>query len=298
MIEASSSNAPIEAAPKRKFSFDWQAVSASPAFKPAVALMIGLFAAFWGLVSSLPKLWIEDEYYSHGLLVPVMIGYVINLWWPRLSKIPVRPAYWALIFFLPVAYLTYVATVNEIELIIGFAFLAAVLVGILFVAGLRWMAALALPILYMAFALPLWQPIVDNYTNKMQVISAKVSEQLLHLFGNDPIPLDATRILVGNFQMDVGVPCSGLKLVIALMAFTIFFVMVGGLRWWGNLIMLLSSFPLAIFINGLRIALIGVVGSTWGDEAGHQFHDYSGYITLVVCFFLLFKFAKLLGWKD
>jgi exosortase len=298
MIEAAGSGAALEPKPKGKFSFDWEAISKSPAFKPGLALVVGLFAAFWGLVSSLPNLWLNDEYYSHGLLVPVMIGYVIHLWWPRLREIPVKPAYWALIFFAPVAYLTYVATVNEVELVIGFAFLAAMLVGILFVGGLRWLAALVLPILYMAFALPLWQPIVDNYTNKMQVISAKVSEQLLHLFGLDPLPLDATRILVGNFQMDVGVPCSGLKLVIALMAFTIFFVMVGGLKWWGNLLMLISSFPLAIFINGLRIALIGFVGSQWGDEAGHKFHDYSGYITLVVCFILLFKFAKLLGWKD
>ena len=56
--------------------------------------------------------------------------------------------------------------------------------------------------------------------------------------------------------------------------------------------------PLTVFVNGFRIALIGVVGNAYGSQAGHDFHDYSGYITLLVCFFLLFKFARLLGWKD
>jgi len=44
--------------------------------------------------------------------------------------------------------------------------------------------------------------------------------------------------------------------------------------------------------------LIGMVGDTWGDAAGHAFHDYSGYIALVVCFVILFKIARALGWKD
>jgi exosortase/archaeosortase family protein len=65
-----------------------------------------------------------------------------------------------------------------------------------------------------------------------------------------------------------------------------------------NLIFAASILPLALFINGLRIALIGVVGNAWGPEAGAQFHDYSGYITLILCFFILFKGARLLGWKD
>ncbi len=62
--------------------------------------------------------------------------------------------------------------------------------------------------------------------------------------------------------------------------------------------MILIMWPLALLINGLRIALIGVVGNQWGPEAGHKFHDYSGYITLVLCFFVLFKIARGLGWKD
>jgi exosortase len=286
-----------EPVPAQKPKFDWNQIRESPAFWPGVALFVGILAMYWGLISYLPWLWTNDEYYSHGILVPVIMGFVLVRWWPWLKNIPVKPQSWAILLMIPVIYVTWVASPTEIEEVQSAALLAALLVGVLFIAGWRWLIAMFLPVTYLAFALPLWGPLVDNYTNRMQLISAKMAHQLLELFGFNPISLD-TLILVNNFKMDVGVPCSGLKLVIALMAFTIFFVMVGGLKWWGNLIMLASAFPLAIFINGLRIALIGVVGDAFGDEAGHKFHDYSGYITLVVCFIILFKFARLLGWKD
>jgi len=74
--------------------------------------------------------------------------------------------------------------------------------------------------------------------------------------------------------------------------------LIANLRWWANLLMFAVVAPLCLFINGLRIALIGIVGDRLGSEAGHAFHNYSGYVTLILCFFLLFKLARVLGWKD
>ncbi len=290
-------SAPAGKAGKRGFNIDFQAIRSSPAFWPAVALFIGVLCAYWALLSELPALWINDEYYSHGVLVPVIMAFVIKKWWPWLEKLPVKPVHSAIVLVPVLGYLTYVATINELRVVNSMILLATILVGVLFIAGWRWMVAMLLPVLYLAFALPMWQPVIDNYTNKMQLISARSSQEILEVLGFNPVALD-TVILVNNFKMDVGVPCSGLKLLIALFAFTIFFVMVGGLKWWGNMIMLGLAMPLAIFINGLRIAMIGMVGDTFGDEAGHQFHDYSGYLTLVVCFLILFKLARILGWKD
>jgi exosortase/archaeosortase family protein len=120
----------------------------------------------------------------------------------------------------------------------------------------------------------------------------------LQVLNFNPLKVDSTTIYLDRFTLDVGVACSGLKLLIAVTAFTLFFMMIGGLKWWGNAIMVLAVLPLCLFINGLRIALIGVVGDTYGADAGHQFHDYSGYLTLIVCFFILFSLMRSLGWKD
>jgi exosortase/archaeosortase family protein len=103
---------------------------------------------------------------------------------------------------------------------------------------------------------------------------------------------------MNSFILNVEVACSGLKLLLALTAFTVFFVLIARLKMWANVIAIALIPVFALLVNGLRIALIGVVGETWGSDAGMKFHDYSGYITLIVCFVVLFKIFRLMGWKD
>ncbi|MCW5941199.1 MAG: exosortase/archaeosortase family protein [Fimbriimonadaceae bacterium] len=279
--------------------FDLQKVLRSPGFVPGALSVLGLLAAFWPLVSGLPKLWMsEDGYYSHGFLVPVIAGYVVYRWWPRLQSRPIRPFWPAILPVLLMLWPLRAAYIQDIEALMSFGLILSLLCGVWFVAGARWMFALSLPILYLAFALPIWTMAIDVYLNRLQIWSTDVAYAMLKSFGLSPFRVDVTTIELNRFTLNVAVPCSGLKLVLALTAFTAFFMMIARLRWWGNLLMAGMVIPLALFINGLRIALIGVVGNEFGTDAGMAFHDYSGYITLLLCFFLLFKFARMLGWKD
>ncbi len=210
-----------------------------------------------------------------------------------------KPGWVALIPLAGLLVLTRAAFAADILLILSICLMMVILATIWLVAGWRWMVALSLPVLYLGFALPLWTFAIDVYTNPLQILSTKASFQMLQLAGFQPfMDTGTTTIYLNNFVLDVGVPCSGLKLIVAVTAFTVFFVLIGGLRWWANLVMFAVILPLCIFINGLRIALIGLVGENYGHDAGMAFHDYSGYITLVICFFILFKIARGLGWKD
>lgn len=278
---------------------DWGAILTSNAFRMGLVLVAGITLLFWPLFKFLPGLWLsEDGYYSHGFLIPFISGYIIYKWWPKLKNIPVRPSWLALIPLAGVLWISTIAVRTSIDAIMSLSLLAMLMLGIAFTAGWRWMLALALPTLYLAFALPLWTMAINTYTNPLQVVSTKVAFFMLQIAGFEPLRDASTVIHLSNFTLDVGVPCSGLKLVLALTAFTFFFVLIANLKWWGNVIMVAFILPLAMFINGLRIMLIGVVGDMYGADAGHKFHDYSGYITLIVCFFIIFKLARLLGWKD
>src|SRR5258708_3098977 len=85
-----------------RFGLDWDNIRNSPAFYPGVALVVGIVAAFWSLIAHLPGIWFADDgYYSHGILVPFISAYVVYRWWPRLSLMPVKPAYWALAILVP-----------------------------------------------------------------------------------------------------------------------------------------------------------------------------------------------------
>ncbi len=269
--------------------------------------ILGIFLAFWPLLRDLPAIWFglgswefrnSDGYFSHGVLVPLISGYIIVRKWDDIKEFPVKPG-WIGIGFLLVFLLglraAHLSDLHQLRSV----FLIGTMVSLVWiVAGFRWMLALAPAILYLLFALPIWTGFIDNYTNPLQIHSTTVAYHLLNLGGYNVFKDGPTDLLLDTFQLSVAVPCSGLKLVVAVTAFTVFFVLIAKLKWWGNLLMIGSILPLCLFINGLRIALIGVVGEEAGHSAGLQFHDYSGYLTLLVCFFILFKFAKVLGWKD
>lgn len=285
-------------APKR---IDWRAIAEkmvkSVYFWPTLIFVIGLSIVFWPLISYSPVLWTgPDGYYTHGFLVPLISGYLVFKAWPKLKETPIKPVYWVAIFLPIIFWCAYAARLAELRSVASVMFIATLMLGTAFVFGWKWMAKLAPATLYLLFALPIWSGFVTNYTNPLQIYSSKAAYKMLQLF-YDPWMSNNTTILVGRFWLDVGVPCSGLKLVLAITAFTFFFMLIGGLKWWANVMMLALILPLCLFVNGLRIALIGAVGEAYGDNAGHVFHDYSGYLTLIVCFFILFKAAKVLGWK-
>lgn len=275
-----------------------QKVMASPAFIPGVALLAAFGLLFWNLFLELPKVWFSgDGYYSHGVLIPFMSAYLIQQKWDRISKIPIRPAIAGLILLIPVLFLARAASVAQVQSVQSAALVAVILAGTVFVAGWRWMIAIVPAALYLLFGLPIWSMAINIYTNPLQIASTKVAFQMLGAAGFQPF-MEGTTIHLNTYTLDVGVPCSGLKLVVALSAFTVFFMLVAKLKPWANLVLASLVLPLCLFINGLRIALIGVVGEQFGAKAGAAFHDWSGYLTLIVCFLILFKIVRLLGWKD
>jgi exosortase len=271
----------------------------SEPFRYGLLIFAGIVASFWPLIRDLPSLWqSEDGYYSHGFLVPFIAGYIVYRRWPKLEKIPVKTGWAALLFLIPVLALNRVAAQTDIKLLMSANLVTVLFLGVWFTAGFRWALGVAVPILYLLFCLPVWVSVIEIYTNPLQVQSTQVAFQLLKALGFQPLRPDSTTILLNSFTLDVGVPCSGLKLLLALSCFTMFFVLIANLKWLANSLMVLLVVPFALLMNGLRIALIGVVGDTMGEDAGRQFHDWSGYIMLLLCFVIIFKFARILGWKD
>lgn len=289
----------IKESPKEKRSFDALSVVSSEAFWPAVAVALGIAAVFWGLFTFTYSKWLDAEgYYSHGFLVPFISGYIVYRWWPKLKLMPVKAGWAAVPFLAGTLWVAYAANRTDIYFLLSATLVLSMLFGTWLIAGWRWMVALAAPILYTVFALPVWDQVIQNYTNPLQLASTKVAFQLLKLYGLGPIQTDPNKILLNSYQLDVGVACSGFKLLLALLAFGTFFLLIAKLKPWASILFAASIIPLALFVNGLRISFIGVVGNAYGLDAGKAFHDYSGYIVIILCFLILDRWAKLLGWRD
>lgn len=270
----------------------------SAMFAPSLILILGLGLCFWPMLSKLPALWLgEDGYYSHGFLIPFLSGYIVYLRWPKHRDTVIKPSLIAGIALVPLLWLAYAAQVSKWDNGSSLFFLMTLIAGTAFIAGWRWARNLLGPILYLAFCLPMWSLVIDNLTVPLQQFSTVMATAILRLCQLHLLVGDNNVIYLDHFTLNIAVPCSGLKLLIAVTAFALLFIAISDLKWWGRVLMLAIALPLCIFINGFRIAMIGIVGDTWGDDAGHAFHDYSGYIALAICFFILMRLTRALGWK-
>jgi exosortase len=277
---------------------DWKQLLRNPGFWFVIGSIAGFVLMFSNLLRTTGQKWMNDDYYSHGFIVPFLIAWQIKIRYKEWSEIPIKPGYAALIAFIPIVFFQFIAFIGEFWVIQCILLVSTILTGLWLIFGFKRAWFITMPIVFLLFALPVWGSFIDGNTNSLQLLSTTVAEKLLSLFGFNPLRLNGTDLQLNSYALTVAVPCSGLKLMVAVACFTAHFVLIARKEFSFNFLMFVLVVPLCLFINGLRIALIGVVGELRGGEAAMAFHDYSGYLTLLICFYILFKFARLFGWKD
>jgi exosortase len=285
-----------------------------------VAALGAMLLMGWYFLTELPAIWFDEEgYYSHGLLIPFMALAVIYMRRDDMRKEPVGTSKLGLVVMIVGLLMLMASKLIDNLSLSAFAFVLSIAGGVYFAFGKRIARHCLGPILFLAFMMPVLGWAIDTWTNPLQLASTKVAEKMLNVAGYETAmsPAQPTNIQLNTYTLNVGGPCSGFKLILSLIAFTCFFMMISKLGVKKNLLLLAITFPLALFINGLRIMLIGIVGegeytggpllkgfSGWlahfGDgkkDAGLVFHDYSGYITLIVCFIILHYIVRALEGK-
>ncbi len=263
---------------------------------PGLVLFLGfLIATAWPM---LRWWWWEytkpESYYGFAMFVPVLVA--LMLWHKRevLLNVPKQTAPAALFLVIPAMILLVTAIKLEMQAVMSWAFLLSLSGGIWFVLGGRFVRAAAFPLFFLWLMAPLPGPVLNDMTRGVQSLSTLGSAKILALLGMHP-DHQGNIIRLENYTLNVDVACSGFKLLLTLLAFSSAFAFLTDTtlpRRWG---LFLFSIPLSIFVNALRIALIGIVGEAMGTSAATTFHDWSGMITLVLCMAILFGTAKVLG---
>lgn len=236
--------------------------------------------------------WMEkDSYYSHGILVPLISAFAVYLDRRALARLPVVPNMLGLLVLLPAMIGAAIARSADTPSILGLTLPAVLFGAVLTALGLRIAVRLVFPIGFLFFMCVLPGFILTLLSFRIQLMSTSGAALLLKIAGLDPQQSGAA-INLPNAQVLVGQPCSGFRLLISLMAFAIFFAYMREGPRWGKLVMVAATAPLSLVVNSIRIALVAVVGEFFGNEAMHAFHDYSGYLVLVLAFLILWQISK------
>ncbi|MGC8782989.1 MAG: exosortase/archaeosortase family protein [Armatimonadota bacterium] len=269
-----------------------------PAFWLGIGLAIAVFVAYYSMFVDWKGKWFEwTGYYSHGVLVPFLAAYMV---WMRREELrrespaPSVHGFWLIVPALLLRILGHIAPSTTLS---SFSFLMLLYGMTAALLGWNYVRILWFPLLFLLFMMPLPGVLFDEISQPAQAWSTSVANAILKTIGYETRRVGNFIYIPGGFDLDVGVPCSGFKMLISMATFAAFFAYYIGTSIWRQVVLVITALPLAIFINGLRIALIGIVGTKFGEEAGYNFHDWSGYLVLVVAFATLFQVGRLLGWR-
>ncbi len=220
----------------------------------------------------------------------------LMLWHKReaLRAVAKTPAPIALGVLLPALALLVFAIKVQAEALESTGLLLVPSAAVWLALGTRFLRAAFLPLAFVWLMAPLPGPVLNDSTLRVQMLSTVLANKLLHLmsFGTT---LVGNVIHMDDYSLFVDVPCSGFKLLLALLTFSAAFAFLVDGSAAKRFGLFLFSLPLALLVNSVRIALIGVVGECISPASAHVFHDWSGLITLVLGFTALFGLAKGLG---
>lgn len=259
-------------------------------FALGAALALALFRD--GLLLMLES-WSRAEY-SHGYLIPlVALGLALQRR-DALAALDLR-AGWSgpvLVLLGLAAYL--LGELSTIYTVVQYAGLV-VLVGLV-VAWLGWRGAGALwpALLYLVFMIPLPNFLYVDLSARLQLLSSLVGVAVIRLAGIS-VFLQGNVIDLGVYKLQVAEACSGLRYLFPLLSFGFLAGYLYRGPAWQRWLLFLSTVPITILMNSLRIGLIGLLVDWQGIGAAEGFlHLFEGWMVFVLCLLLLLAEAALL----
>lgn len=262
--------------------------------------------------------WWTDENYSHGLLIPFIIGYIVWTQRERFAREAARPATIIGGALVLLALLALFAGTAGAELFMQRISLVLMLAGIvIYFWGYRILRGLLVPLGLLLLAIPIPAIIFNKVAFPLQLFASRCAVWSMTLFdipvlrqGNviELLPLGARA----TKKLEVVEACSGIRSLMTLVTLAVVFAYFtypksdgddsdrkGGLAWlrsygwWRAVIIVLSAVPIAILTNALRVSGTGVLSHYYGTEvADGFFHTFSGWVIYIAAFLMLFA----VGW--
>ncbi len=244
------------------------------------AMMTVLGYLYANSLRFLAEAWLEDNN-SHGPFILLITLYMIWGRWPQLQTIKRRGSWWGLPIVVAGLFIYVVGEFAAMHAVVHFS-LWVVIVGLLACAiGLSGIRLLAFPLLYLLAAIPLPTFLQTELSSRLQLWSSALGIGFLHLIGVMAYR-EGNIIDLGPIQLQVVEACSGLRYLFPLTALTLLGAYLYREALWKRVLLVLSSVPISILLNGFRIGAIGVLVESYGLSAAEGFtHFFEGWVFFV-----------------
>jgi exosortase len=250
---------------------------------------------FFVTLRQLVELWSRDPNYNHGFLVLPITGWLLIRAFRRAGPVgaPNRRLGWFALMLGAVAHLT--AILFALPLVDFLALLFVARGGLLFVGGLKWAGAFTFPLAFTVFLFPLPPMLLSTVALWLQDIAARVSETVLGLFVVCTRNGHTIRIAGMDGSLVVAEECSGTRQIVAFVALAALFGHLSNRSTLYRVFLLVSSIPVAITANVLRVVLMNLGAYWFGTKwLGGWLHDAPALFSLPVGLVLFFAIDRVL----
>jgi exosortase len=215
--------------------------------------------------------WTKPEsFYGHAFFVPVLAGVMFWHLRDKLAAVPKERSYSALLLFLPAVAMLVVANHRALLSLSSPLFIFALITGVAFVVGWKFVRVAAFPFLFLTLMLPLPGTLLNDLTLGIQGASTAGATKILNTIGIHSLR-QGNIISMDNYVMNVATACSGFNLLLRLLTFSAAFAYLTDGAALRRIGLFLFSLPLSVAINAIRIAMIGIVGECLGSTAASTF---------------------------
>ncbi len=243
-----------------------------------IILAFAFLWSYWPTLLDLSEIWRGSDEYSAGMLVPFLAIYVL---WSRrqeIVKTSIHPAILSGIVIFVLAqtirglglYFMY-DSAERLSLIFSVAAI------ILLVFGWQFLKRLTPIVLFLFLMLPWPNRVQGAVALPLQGYATNSAVFCLELVGYEVIQ-DGNIIRIGDTSVAVAEACNGLRMITAFFVISGLVVLLARRTWWEKLIVLVSSLPIAMLCNTIRLTITAIAFTILKGENWEQlFHDFGGY---------------------
>jgi exosortase D (VPLPA-CTERM-specific) len=255
----------------------------------AVAVIVGLLSLwpFWDGLTRMWGWWVDQPEYSHGLLIPPVAVFLMWQQKDRLERIPFTANWWGVALVVLGGALLVVGQLGTVYTAVQYAYVITVYGLVLSFLGWTAFRLIAVPLLILLFMIPLPEFVMNNLSTKLQLLSSQLGVDFMRVFGIS-VFLEGNVIDLGGYKLQVAEACSGMRYLFPLM--TLGFLMAYFYKgaFWKRVLLFLSSIPITVLMNSVRVGTIGVMVEHWGIEMAEGFlHEFQGWMIFMVSMVLM-----------
>jgi len=231
----------------------------------------------------------KPQDWGHAYIIPLISGFLI---WRQRKEIAACPrkAYWPGLvpFIYGIMSYFYFAVAIPNHMLQGASAIITLFGLVLLNLGPQMMRFLFLPIVYLACGITISEMVMNYITFPLQLLASRGGNFLLNIIGavfgfhsevnGNTIEVISSR---GTVPLNIAEACSGLRMLIAFLALACAVALISCKLWWQRIALIILAPVVALFMNVVRVAILGIGSIFDAGLAAGDAHMLIGTVLLV-----------------